>query len=51
MLKTISGVRGDVDDSECDDWMKKLPEICEGYEPKDIFNTDETELSIVRSYL
>ena len=38
----MSGERGDVDDSECDDSIKKLPEICEGYEPKDIFNMDET---------
>ena len=38
----MSGERGDVDDSVCEDWKKKLPDICEGYEPKDIFNMDET---------
>ena len=25
-----------------DDWTKKLPQIIEGYEPRDIFNMDET---------
>ena len=42
VFKTMSGERGDVDNSVCEDWIKKLPEICEGYEPKDIFNMDET---------
>ena len=42
VFKTMSGERGDVDDSVCEDWKKKLPDICEGYEPKDIFNMDET---------
>ena len=31
----MSGERGDVDDLVCED-------ICEGYEPKGIFNMDET---------
>ena len=38
----MSGERGGVDDSEYDNWIKKLPEICESYEPKDILNMDET---------
>ena len=40
--------RGDVDDSVCEDWKKKLPDICEGYEPKDIFIMDETGVFIGR---
>ena len=44
----MSGERGDVDDSECDDWIKKLSEICEGYEPNDIFNMDEAGVFIVQ---
>ena len=40
--ETMSDERGDVDNSVCEDWIKKLLEICEGYEPKDIFNMDET---------
>ena len=40
--KTMSGERGDVDCSVVDDWKKKLPVICEGYEPRDIFNMDDT---------
>ena len=31
-----------LDNSVVDDWMKNLPELCEGYEPKDTFNMDET---------
>ena len=38
----MSGERGDVDDAVVSDWLIKLPSICEGYEPKDIFNMDET---------
>jgi hypothetical protein len=39
----MSGER-DVDDAVVSDWLTKLPSICEGYEPKDIFNMDETGL-------
>ena len=48
VFKTISGERGDVDDSVCEDWKKKLPDICEGYEPKGIFIIDETGVFIGR---
>ena len=40
----MSGERGDVDDSVVSDWFTKLPDQCAGYEPKDIFNMDETGL-------
>ena len=40
----MSGERGDVDDAVVSDWLTKLPSICEGYEPKDIFKMDETGL-------
>jgi hypothetical protein len=39
----MSGER-DVDDAVVSDWLTKLHSICEGYEPKDIFNMDETGL-------
>ena len=40
----MTGERGDVDTTTVDDWKKKLPALCEGYRPEDIFNMDETGL-------
>ena len=40
----ISGEANDVDADTVDDWIKRLPSICEGYTSKDIFNADETGL-------
>jgi hypothetical protein len=40
---TMSGERGDVDKNIVENWKEKLPKLCEGYEPKNIFNMDETE--------
>ena len=42
VFKTMSGERGDVDNSVVEDWKQKLPELCKDYDPKDIFNMDET---------
>ena len=39
-----SGERGDVDHAIVSDWNKKLPIVCQGYEPRNIFNMDETGL-------
>jgi hypothetical protein len=40
----MSGERGDVNVESVEDWKKKLPNLCEGYDQKDIFNMDETDL-------
>jgi hypothetical protein len=44
VLGTMSGERGDVNDTVVDDWKQKLPTLCDGYDAKDIFNMDETGL-------
>ena len=41
VFKTMSGERGDVD-IVVEDWKSKLHELCQGYDPKDIFNMDKT---------
>lgn len=38
------GERGAVDLKVVSDWKEKLPTLCEGYEPENIFNMDETGL-------
>ena len=43
-FNTLSGEAADVPVEVCDDWTRRLPELCEGYDPKDIFNCDETGL-------
>ncbi len=40
----MSGESGDVDEKVVSDWKEKLPELCKGYAPCDIFNMDETIL-------
>lgn len=40
----MSGERGDVNTDTVNDWKEKLKLICKGYEPKNIFNMDETGL-------
>ena len=40
----ISGERGDVDSVVVDNWRDRLPEICSGYEARNIWNMDETGL-------
>ena len=44
MAGTLSGERGDVSDTAVEDWKSKLPVVCDGYAPKDIFNMDKTRL-------
>ena len=44
MAGTLSGERGDVSDTAVEDWKSKLPVVCDGYAPKDIFNMAETSL-------
>lgn len=40
----LSGEAADVNPNTVSDWLKRLPSIIEGYEPKNIFNADETGL-------
>ena len=40
--KMMSGERGDVSTDSVEDWKKRLPSFCEGYEPRNIFNMDES---------
>jgi hypothetical protein len=39
---SFSDERGDVDKNIVENWKEKLPKLCEDYEPKNIFNMDET---------
>jgi hypothetical protein len=39
----MSGER-DVKETTINEWKEKLPQLCEGYKPEDIFNMDETGL-------
>ncbi|XP_053378909.1 tigger transposable element-derived protein 4-like [Mercenaria mercenaria] len=41
---TMTGERGDVSTTTVEEWKEKLPTICRDYQPKDIFNMDETGL-------
>jgi hypothetical protein len=42
--KTLCGEAADVDKNVVSGWSAKLPELCHGYKPADIFNMDETGL-------
>ena len=42
VCKTMSGERGNVNNDTVSSWKERLPHICEGYEPRDIFNMDES---------
>lgn len=43
-LKDLCGESGDVPADVVDDWVQRIPDIVAGYDPKDIFNADETGL-------
>lgn len=38
----MSGERGDVNTETVEDWRKRIVGLCAGYQPRDIFNMDET---------
>ena len=40
----LSGESADVNQDSVDDWVQRLPSLCEGFEPQHIFNADETVL-------
>ena len=44
VFKKQSGERGSVDCSVVTDWKQKVSYVCEGYEPSNIFNMDESGL-------
>ncbi len=44
VFRAKSGERGDVNIETVTTWKERLPEIIKDYEPKDIFNMDETGL-------
>jgi len=41
---SMSGERGDVDTGTVTEWKSRVPSVCEGYKPHNIFNMDETGL-------
>ena len=42
---SLSGESADVDPAVVEDWEKRIPSLCEGYDPSDIFNADEAGLN------
>lgn len=44
VFSSMNGERGDVDLQTVNEWTQKLPTLCEGYSPSNIFNLDETGL-------
>lgn len=44
VYKKLAGESAAVDGSAVEEWGKNLPELVEGYEPKDVYNADETGL-------
>lgn len=40
----LNGEAAEVCQDTVDDWKQRLPALCEGYQPQDIFNADETGL-------
>ncbi|GBM31220.1 hypothetical protein AVEN_193350-1 [Araneus ventricosus] len=43
-FKFICGEEKSVDPNHVTDWVEKLKSVCQGYDVKNIFNTDETGL-------
>ncbi|XP_042901996.1 tigger transposable element-derived protein 4-like [Parasteatoda tepidariorum] len=44
IFRKLCGERASVPESVCEDWIKNIPDLVKGYEPKNIFNADETGL-------
>ena len=42
--QVISGKKKSVDPNVVETWSERLPDICRGYDPRDRFNADETDL-------
>lgn len=41
-MANLHGEGAEVSEEVVEQWMEKIPELCVGYEPKNIFNVDET---------
>lgn len=44
VFKTQTGERGEVKNDTVSQWKDKIGDVCKGYDPKDIFNIDESGL-------
>ena len=44
VFRIQSGERGEVDSDVVKNWKERIPSVCEGYAPSNIFNMDETGL-------
>ena len=42
--RAVSGESGGVDQTTVEEWKTRLPQLCDGFKPQDIFNADETGL-------
>lgn len=45
-MAVLSGEAADVNPGTVADWVKRLPEVCDGYSLENIFNCDKTACSI-----
>ena len=43
-LKKLAGESAEVSVESTDAWLESLPSLLEGYEPRDVYNADETGL-------
>jgi hypothetical protein len=44
VFKKLAGKSADVSVKSTDAWLESLPSLLEGYEPRNVYNTDETGL-------
>lgn len=44
VFKKVCGESASVDNTVCENWKEKLPDIVQGFHPDDIYNADETGL-------
>jgi len=44
VFKKICGESSSVDDNVCSEWHRKFSTLLKNYEPRNVFNTDETAL-------
>ncbi|GBO05028.1 Tigger transposable element-derived protein 4 [Araneus ventricosus] len=44
VLRKLFSEKASIPESVCEEWIKDIPALVKGYEPKNIFNADETGL-------
>ena len=49
--RTVSGESGDVSSETVESWLERVPSVIEGYEARNIWNTDETGYVLLVSSL